>query len=137
MKKLLTLALVVIMALTAFVACEDNLPAKTPDSLPKSGGAVPAPQNNDRAIQSAPQNNEPSAPKAPAKEFIGEEAARGIALQRAGLSAAAVVFERTELDRDNGVWQYEVEFRQGAVEYDVDIKADDGTVLKFEKDIDD
>ncbi|MBR3942036.1 MAG: PepSY domain-containing protein [Clostridia bacterium] len=69
--------------------------------------------------------------------FIGEEKAKDIALEKAGLSASEVIFERTELDKDNGVWQYEVEFRKDRIEYSADIKADDGTILSFETDYDD
>lgn len=68
--------------------------------------------------------------------FIGEEKAKEIALEKAGLTVADVIFDRTELDKDDGVWHYEVEFRQGRTEYDTDIKADDGTILKWEVDLD-
>ena len=66
---------------------------------------------------------------------ISEEKAKEIALSKAGITAEGVTFEKIELDNDDGVRKYEIEFKQGNTEYDVDIKADDGTVLKFEKDI--
>jgi len=69
--------------------------------------------------------------------FIGEEKAKDIALERAGINAEGVIFDRVELDRDDGVWHYEVELRQNKNEFDLDIKADDGTVLSFEKDYND
>jgi len=65
-------------------------------------------------------------------KFIGEEEAKKKALERAGLSADEVKFERVELDYDDGVWQYEVDFQKDSTEYDVDIKADDGKILKYE-----
>ena len=68
--------------------------------------------------------------------FIGEERVKEIALERAGISANGVVFNRIELERDNGVWQYEIEFREARTEYDADIDATDGTVLKWEIDYD-
>lgn len=68
--------------------------------------------------------------------FIGEEKAKSIALEKAGLSADGVTFEKVELDRDNGVWLYEVEFRKDRTEYDADIKADDGKILSWEADTD-
>ncbi len=67
--------------------------------------------------------------------LIGENKAKEIALERAGLTAEEVIFDRVELDRDDGVLKYELEFRKGSTEYDVEIRADDGTVLSFEKDI--
>ncbi len=68
--------------------------------------------------------------------FISKEAAKKIALQKAGIAADSTVFESIELDFDDGVWKYEIEFRNGQTEYDADIKAADGTILKWEKDID-
>lgn len=71
------------------------------------------------------------------QELIGEERAKKIALEHAGLSEKDVIFERTELDRDDGIVKYEISFKQGRTEYDVDIHAYDGRILSFEKDIDD
>ena len=55
-------------------------------------------------------------------KFIGEERAKQIAIERAGIPSDGANFVRVELDRDNGIWKYEVEFRQGRTEYDADIK---------------
>ncbi len=71
-----------------------------------------------------------------AQNFIGEDKAKEIALAQAGISADGVVFDRVELDFDDSVWQYEVEFRKGSTAYDADIKAEDGTVLRWETDAD-
>ncbi len=80
--------------------------------------------NKSQTAQNAPDTS----------KFIGEDSAKKIALERAGLSAVDVIFERTELDKDDGIWHYEIEFRQGTTEYDARIKADDGTVISFETD---
>ncbi len=69
-------------------------------------------------------------------KFIGEEKAKNIALEKAGVKAEGVVFEKVELDRDDGIWQYEVEFKKDRTEYDADIKADDGTILSWDVDND-
>lgn len=69
--------------------------------------------------------------------FIGETQAQEIALEKAGITSDDVIFDRIELDRDDGVWMYEVEFRKDRTEYDAEIKADDGTVLSWDVDIDD
>ena len=69
-------------------------------------------------------------------DFIGADRAKEIALTKAGVSVDNVMFDRVELDRDNGIWCYEVEFRQGYTEYDAKIKAIDGTVLGWEVDKD-
>ena len=67
-------------------------------------------------------------------KFIGEEEAKKKALERAGISADGVIFDRVELDNDDGVWHYEVEFKKDTTEYDVDVKADNGEILKYEQD---
>lgn len=69
-------------------------------------------------------------------DFIGEQKARDIALERAGITADDVIFNRIELERDDGIWKYEVEFRKENTEYDIDIKADDGAIISYETDID-
>lgn len=66
--------------------------------------------------------------------FIGEERAEEIALEKAGLTAEDVTFINIDLDRDDGIWKYELEFRQGSTEYETDINAIDGTILKWEID---
>lgn len=66
--------------------------------------------------------------------FIGEEKAKEIALEKAGLTSEGTIFDRVELDNDDGIWQYEVEFSKDGLEYDADIKADDGLVLSWETD---
>lgn len=80
--------------------------------------------------------NAPSQPMPDTSAFIGEEKAKEIALEKAGITADGVHFDRIELDRDNGIWQYEIDFRVDRTEYDIDVKADDGTVLSFESEYD-
>ena len=63
-----------------------------------------------------------------------EAKAKEIALNKAGLSSDSVIFDKIELDYDDGTWQYEVEFRKDRNEYDADIKAIDGEVLKWDVD---
>ena len=71
--------------------------------------------------------------QADTSKFIGEEKAKELALKKAEIKAKDVKFDRVELDRDDGVWQYEVDFRHGDMEYDIDINAENGEILSFEK----
>lgn len=66
--------------------------------------------------------------------LIGDEAARSAALAHAGLSAADAGYIACELDQEDGRWIYELSFRAGGVEYDYEIDAASGTVLKAELD---
>lgn len=66
--------------------------------------------------------------------FIGEEAAKSAALTHAGISADAAGYIRCELDEDDGLWVYEIEFQTGATEYEYEIDAASGAVVKAEQD---
>lgn len=68
--------------------------------------------------------------------YIGEEAAKSAAFQHAGVSAGGVSKLKCKLDKDDGVWLYEVEFEVGRTEYEYEIDAFSGAVLKAEQDID-
>lgn len=66
--------------------------------------------------------------------FIGDEAAKNAALAHAGVSAADAGYIRCELDEDDGRWLYEIEFQVGTVEYEYEIDASSGAVIKAEQD---
>lgn len=70
-------------------------------------------------------------------EFIGKTKAKEAALKKAGLAKKDVTFVKVKLDFDDGIYVYEIEFREGRTEYEIEINAVDGTVISFEKDIDD
>ncbi len=91
------------------------------------GKGASASTNTDNTLK--PVQNTPEVP------LIGEDKAKEIALERAGLTANQVIFDRVELDRDDGILKYELEFSKDSTEYDVEIKADDGRILSFERDI--
>lgn len=73
---------------------------------------------------------------AAARKYIGEEAAVKIALAHAGLERAQVRDLQCELDRENGIMVYEVEFESGQYDYEYDIEATTGKVLKSKKELD-
>ncbi len=69
--------------------------------------------------------------------YITQEAAKEVAFNHAGLTEADVTRVKIELDYDDGQAEYEVEFRVGQVEYEYEINAVTGSIICFEKDIDD
>lgn len=79
----------------------------------------------------------PDAPTISNPTFIGKDAAKTAALKHAGIDANAVTEFECELDREHGVYVYEIEFKAGAYEYDYDINAETGLVIKFQKHLDD
>lgn len=65
---------------------------------------------------------------------ITKEQAKEIAFNHAGVTAADVYDLKAELDRDDGIESYEIEFKAARVEYEYDIHAGTGEILKSEKD---
>ena len=66
--------------------------------------------------------------------YIGEDAAKAAALQRAGLTEDQVRWEKCELDEDDGRVSYELEFSSGQHEYECEVEAFTGEILNFEQD---
>ena len=66
--------------------------------------------------------------------YIGDDAAKAAALQRAGLTEDQVRWEKCELDEDDGRFSYELEFSSGQHEYECEVEAFTGEILKFEQD---
>lgn len=63
------------------------------------------------------------------------EEAKQIALSHSNLSDSDVTFLRVQLDYDNGIAQYEVEFYKGDTEYDYEIHAVTGDILEFDQEM--
>lgn len=73
----------------------------------------------------------------PDKTLISENKARNKALHHAGLKKSDVTGLRTELDYDDGAYQYEVEFYHDRTEYSYDINAVSGQIISYESEYDD
>ena len=68
---------------------------------------------------------------------IGYAKAKSIALNHAGVSENEAYDMDIELDDEDGILVYEVEFKSGNMEYDYEINAATGTILKYESELDD
>ena len=66
---------------------------------------------------------------------IGAEKAKSIALKHAGLAASDTAFIYANLDYENGLRVYDVEFFSGNKEYDYKINAATGDIVSFDQDI--
>lgn len=69
--------------------------------------------------------------QAGAGEITADEA-KAIALQHAGLTEADVLYIDVEYDRDDGRSEWAIDFTTEASEYDYEIAAADGSILKSE-----
>ena len=65
---------------------------------------------------------------------ISLDKAKEIALSHAGLASNQVTFQRIELDFDNGIQKYEIEFYYNYREYSYEIDANTGNILSYEQD---
>ena len=61
--------------------------------------------------------------------YIGAEKAKSVALAHAGVSQSQVTRLRCELEKDDGRWEYQVEFCYGTMEYEYEIDAYTGAIL--------
>ena len=69
-----------------------------------------------------------------AAEVITKEQAENIALEYAGLTREQVSGLRTEFEIDDGISQYNIEFRQDGWEYEFEIHEKTGKILSYDKD---
>ena len=122
MKKTIFTLFLIATLVIALTACAGGAPT--------SGDQAGKPQSTTTAPTTAP--TEPTT--TPAERITAAEA-EDIALNNAGLSRDAVRFDRTELDKDDGRWEYEIEFYADGWEYSYDIHAETGKILSYDKEI--
>ena len=91
-----------------------------------TGGVVSAAQVTEYGVQ----------PTEEQKITLTKEEARAIALNHAGLTEADVSWERSEYELERGTPEWDVDFRSGDWEYDYEINAETGAVIKGEKEYD-
>ena len=65
---------------------------------------------------------------------ISEEKAKEIALNHANVTNNQVTFGKSELDFDDGVQKYDIEFYYNNKEYSYEIDANSGNILSYEQD---
>ena len=86
----------------------------------------------------APVGDETAKSSAPSDGAdIGHAKAKSIALNHAGVSETEAYDMEIELDDEDGTLVYEVEFKSGNMEYDYEIDAASGAILKHEAELDD
>ena len=97
--------------------------------------ATTAAQPQTAAPTQAATQPQSAAPTQAAASGISADRAKQIALSHAGVGSAN--FTKVELDTDDGVRVYEIEFKVGNVEYDYDIDASGGAIISSSSEIDD
>ena len=124
---------------TAAATTAQPQPAATQPAATVAPAAITAAQTEvptqPAAQTQAATQPQTAAPTQAAASGISADRAKQIALSHAGVSGAS--FTKVELDTDDGVRVYEIEFKVGNVEYDYDIDASSGAIISSSSEIDD
>ncbi len=94
-----------------------------------AGATASAPVTTTATVESVGQASD--------KAYIGGERAKEIALEHAGVTEADVPYVEIEMDYEHGTMVYEVEFDTVEYEYDYDINAATGEIVKDKKESND
>ena len=117
------LAGIIAVILGALGLSAADLPMGSSNLLPQTTQTRPA----------APANNTGARPTTQLTAAQAEEKA----LERAGIARNQVTrWDRTELDNERGQLVWEVGFNVGMREYDVDVNANTGAIVKFDNELD-
>ncbi len=112
---------------------DDSIWENIEDSIEEvNDNQKPQANNSDKNENNKPVdkgNNDASTPE----NVISADKAKEIALKHAGVSADKAVFEIVHLDKDDGVYEYEVDFRVDNVEYDYEINAVSGKIIDCDR----
>jgi uncharacterized membrane protein YkoI len=85
----------------------------------------------DQTVTAAmPQTVEAAEARSQNTETIGLAAAKATALDNAGLSESDVTFTKAELDTDDGMLKYDLEFFTSSNEYDYEVNAQSGAIIE-------
>ena len=112
----------------------DTEPAPATEPEPPATEPAPATEPEPPATEPAPPATQPAAPSDP--EYIGYDAAIDAALKHAGVSRDNIYDLDAEIDRERGVVVYDVSFDSDGYDYDYEIDAVTGDVLRSDKERD-
>ena len=85
-----------------------------------------------KRADSSNKNNSSSEENKATKEYIGKEEAKNIAFKHANVSESSSRDLKIELDRDDGRMIYEIEFDYNNMEYEYEIDAYTGEIIKWQ-----
>lgn len=133
-----------ILAMVLAAGCgNQNIQKDTPqqentqtDSRQQKGSQTPADQQTDNGQQENSQTPEDRQTAQSGNQAgtvnqpkLSPEEAREAALKHAGVTGEEATVIKEELDYDDGVTEYEIEFVAGGTKYEYEINAEDGAVL--------
>lgn len=133
MKKI-TISTIILSTCLGFVGCSNTVglnnsyESSTTTSLNNSSENTNSNTINTNNIPYSTNQNLPT------QNTISSDEAKQIALQHANLSDNQVTFIKVSQDYDDGIKKYEIEFYYNNTEYDYEINAYSGEILKFDYD---
>lgn len=96
-------------------------------------GTVTPIDNGNTATNTNDNTNNTTSNQTTTNNIISNEEAQNIALNKTG----GGYLVKCELDHDDNMMVYEIEVKNGNYEYEIDINASNGEILKYEQDYDD
>ena len=141
MKKII-ISTIILSTCLGFVGCSNTVglnnsyESSTTTSLNNSSENTNRNTINTNNIPDSTNQNLPGSTNQnlPAQNTISSDEAKQIALQHANLSDNQVTFIKVSQDYDDGINKYEIEFYYNNTEYDYEINAYSGEILKFDYD---
>ena len=137
-----TIRLIITLALVAalMAACAPGgAPKQTEPPVPPETTTAPAETTTPPTTPPDPTESVPASteqivpPETKPADRITRDKAITIALQHAGVTRDQARQLEAELDKDNGIVHYDVDFETKDYEYDYEIHAETGKLLKAEK----
>ena len=124
-----------LLAATILMTSCGNSETENSQAVPQTTADTTDLGNNatEKPIESTPQDTQITTRQ---DGLISKEDAKKIALDHAKVSEADAKFLKADLDYDDGVRVYEVDFESQGFEYDYDINAKTGEIMKFDKERD-
>ncbi len=110
--------------------------SSTSSSSTKNSSTSSSSTKNSSTSSSSTKNSTTSSSSAQSEAssdgLITVAQAKKIALNHAGVSESDAVFVKAEMDRDDGIITYEIEFLSNGVEYEYEINASSGSILSLD-----
>ena len=118
---------------------EYDIDALTGEVIKYEGEPVKANGNDTAGAQKneKPENNSQNSAPTDKSSYIGKAKANSIALSHAGADTGSISGYECELYREDGRMVYEIAFKCGGFEYEYEIDALTGSIVKQDKELDD
>ena len=127
----ISITVLCLLAISVFITSCGNSETENSQVVPQQTQDTTVPNNNATEKPIETTNTNP-----PQENLISKEEAKKIAFSHAKVTEADVKKLKVDLDYEDGIQVYEVDFEAAGFEYDYDINAKTGEITKFDKEKD-